>query len=75
MAIAVQGTMPDMEQMMAVRNAMIQATDLRQPMNLGDQLLHSSGLSNDVGLAMMNLLQVPETSCSLPASYKVAVHA
>ncbi|KAK9868656.1 hypothetical protein WJX84_004455 [Apatococcus fuscideae] len=55
--IMLEGTMPDMEQMMAVRNAMIQATDLRQPMNLGDQLLHSSGLSNDVGLAMMNLLQ------------------
>ena len=43
---------------MAVRNAMVRTTDLRQPMDLKQQLLHRSGLSNDVGQAMMDLLQV-----------------
>ena len=44
--------------MVAVRNAMVRETDLRQPMDLGQQLLHSSGLSDDVGQAMVDLLQV-----------------
>lgn len=44
--------------MVAVRNAMVSETDLRQPMDLGQQLLTSSGLSNDVGQAMVELLQV-----------------
>ena len=51
----------DLEEVMAVRNAMVSTTDLRQPMNLGDQLLHRSGLSSDVGQAMVDLLQVSPT--------------
>ena len=53
-----QGDSMDMNEVMAVRNAMAVTTDLRQPMNLGDQLLHKSGLSSDVGQAMFDLLQV-----------------
>ncbi len=47
-----------MEELMAVRNAMVRTTDLRQPMDLGEQLLGKSGLSSDVGQAMVELLQV-----------------
>ncbi|KAK9838860.1 hypothetical protein WJX74_004693 [Apatococcus lobatus] len=50
----------NVQEVIAVRNAMVVSTDLRQPMNLGDQLLHRSGLSNDVGQAMIDLLQEPE---------------
>ena len=53
-----QGGVPELEEMVAVRNAMVRETDLRQPMDLGQQLLHSSGLADDVGQAMVNLLQV-----------------
>ena len=63
-----------MQEMMAVRNAMVRATDLRQPMDLGDQLMHRAGLANDVGQAMVNLLQVRSarpvrdvTACALCA--------
>lgn len=55
-----QGGAPELEEMVAVRNAMVSETDLRQPMDLGQQLLTSSGLSNDVGQAMVELLQVHE---------------
>ena len=48
-----------MEEMMAVRNAMVRpSTDLRQPLNLGEQLMNRSGLDQDVGQAMVDLLQV-----------------
>ena len=53
-----QGGAPELEEMVAVRNAMVRETDLRQPMDLGQQLLNSSGLADDVGEAMVNLLQV-----------------
>ena len=56
---AEQGGAPELEEMVAVRNAMVQAPDLRQPLDLGQQLLDSSGLANDVGQAMVELLQVP----------------
>ena len=59
-----QGGVPELEEMVAVRNAMVRETDLRQPMDLGQQLLHSSGLADDVGQAMVDLLQVPTTSRS-----------
>ena len=41
--------MPELEEMVAVRNAMVRAPDLRQTMDLGQQLMDSSGLANDVG--------------------------
>ncbi len=50
--------MPSLEEALAVRNAMVSAQDLRQPQNLDTQLLQESGLSKDVGLAMVELLQV-----------------
>ena len=53
-----QGQTPEMEELMAVRNAMVRTTDLRQPIDLGEQLMQRSGLSNDVGAAMVDLLQV-----------------
>ncbi|KAK9843277.1 hypothetical protein WJX74_009626 [Apatococcus lobatus] len=53
----IEGGAPELEEMVAVRNAMVRETDLRQPMDLGQQLLHSSGLSDDVGQAMVDLLQ------------------
>ena len=58
-----QGHMPGLEEMLEVRNAMVGAQDLRQPLNLDKQLLQESGLSKDVGLAMVELLQV---TCTLP---------
>lgn len=61
-----QGSLPDVEATMAVRNAMVQAVDLRQPMDLGEQLLHRSGLSDDVGQAMVELLQASPASIPLP---------
>ena len=61
-----QGGAPDMEEMMAVRNAMVRTTDLRQPMDLCDQLMNRSGLSNDVGQAMVDLLQASTIlTCSM----------
>lgn len=41
-----------------MRNAMVEAQDLRQPQDLDKQLMQESGLSKDVGLAMVELLQV-----------------
>ena len=55
-----RGGMPELEETVAVRNAMVRETDLRQPMDPGQQLLNSSGLSNNVGQAMVELLQVLE---------------
>ncbi len=52
------GSSMDLKQVLAIRNAMVDSTDLRQPLNLDDQLLNRSGLSRDVGQAMLNLLQV-----------------
>ena len=60
-----QGEATDLKEVMAVRNAMVVTTDLRQPMNLGDQLLHRSGLSSDVGQAMIDLLQVTAWPCAV----------
>ena len=50
-----QGETPDLEEVMAVRTAMLRSTDLRQPMDLGEQLLNKSGLANDVSRAMVDL--------------------
>ena len=50
--------MPSLEELVQVRNAMMGAQDLRQPQNLDKQLLQESGVDQDVGLAMLNLLQV-----------------
>ena len=48
-----------------MRNAMVGATDLRQPMDLGDQLMHRAGLAKDVGQAMVELLQVTTAAACL----------
>ena len=48
-----------------MRNAMVFASDLRQPQNLDKQLLQESGLSKDVGLAMVELLQVLPCTTSI----------
>ncbi|KAK9842956.1 hypothetical protein WJX74_004848 [Apatococcus lobatus] len=53
----IEGDVPELEVLVAVRNAMVRETDLRQPMDLGEQLMHSSGLADDVGQAMVDLLQ------------------
>ncbi|KAK9825726.1 hypothetical protein WJX74_001516 [Apatococcus lobatus] len=53
----IEGAMPELQDIMDIRNAMIHAVDFRQPLNLGDQLLKGAGLSTDVGQAMMDLLQ------------------
>ena len=69
-----QGHVPNLEEVLHVRNAMVGAQDLRQPQNLDTQLLQESGLSQDVGLAMLNLLQVrvgpirPSTLATSPFS-------
>ncbi|KAK9863546.1 hypothetical protein WJX84_008465 [Apatococcus fuscideae] len=55
--MVLEGDAMDLKEVMAVRNAMVGTTDLRQPLNLGDQLLHKSGLSTEVGQAMIDLLQ------------------
>ena len=55
---AVQGGSPDFEKMLTIRNAMVRSHDLRQPIELSDQLMHKSGLAQDVGQAMVALLQV-----------------
>ena len=55
-AAAWQGGQPSLEETIDVRNAMVEATDLRQPQNLDQQLMQ--GFSNDVGAAMVELLQV-----------------
>ena len=63
----------ELKEVMAVRNAMVGTTDLRQPLNLGDQLLHKSGLSTEVGQAMIDLLQVTASfhdwACKRKASF------
>ncbi|KAK9867909.1 hypothetical protein WJX84_002108 [Apatococcus fuscideae] len=52
-----EGGAPNLEELIAVRNAMVKTIDLRQPMDLDNQLLQRSGMSMDVGQAMMDLLQ------------------
>ncbi|KAK9826226.1 hypothetical protein WJX74_001194 [Apatococcus lobatus] len=52
-----EGGLPNLAETIAVRDAMLRATDLQQPMNLGQQLMQSSGLDDEVGQAMIDLLQ------------------
>ncbi|KAK9837615.1 hypothetical protein WJX74_001448 [Apatococcus lobatus] len=53
----IQGHQPSLQEAVDVRNAMVEAHDLRQPQNLDKQLMQESGISKDVGLAMVELLQ------------------
>ncbi|KAK9822974.1 hypothetical protein WJX74_010416 [Apatococcus lobatus] len=52
-----QGKTVEMPDMLGLRNAANNAKDLRQPVNLQEQLMNKSGLSKDVGAAMMEMLQ------------------
>ncbi|KAK9831722.1 hypothetical protein WJX74_007234 [Apatococcus lobatus] len=52
-----EGEMLPLEEVLQLRNAVLEADDLRRPVNLQHQLLHKAGLSTDVGLAMTEMLQ------------------
>ncbi|KAK9822894.1 hypothetical protein WJX74_001716 [Apatococcus lobatus] len=52
-----RGKQIEMPDILELRNAANDVQDLRQPLNLQDQLMHRSGLSQDVGASMMELLQ------------------
>ncbi len=56
-----QGATPDLQDAMAIRNAIVATSDLRQPVDLGHQLLNRGGLSEDVGRSLITMLQ----ACSL----------
>lgn len=61
--VACQESSPDLKVVLALRNAMAAANDLRQPMNLGQQLLSNSRLSKEVSQAMIEMLQVSLLPC------------
>ncbi|KAK9866453.1 hypothetical protein WJX84_009890 [Apatococcus fuscideae] len=52
-----QGKVIEMADVLELRNAANGAKDLRQPVNFQEQLMHRSGLSQDVGASMIELLQ------------------
>ncbi|KAK9831575.1 hypothetical protein WJX74_000880 [Apatococcus lobatus] len=52
-----EGETLQLEEVLQLRNAVLEADDLRRPVNLQHQLLHKAGLSTDVGLAMTEMLQ------------------
>ncbi|KAK9826258.1 hypothetical protein WJX74_003589 [Apatococcus lobatus] len=63
-----EGGSPDFETTLAIRNAMVRSSDLRQPLALRDQLMHKSGLAQDVGQAMVALLQAPTHGMKEPGN-------
>ncbi|KAK9868898.1 hypothetical protein WJX84_009064 [Apatococcus fuscideae] len=52
-----QGNIPSIAQIVALQNDICCAGDLREPLNLREQLVHSSGLSSEVGHAIAEMLQ------------------
>ena len=50
--------MPSIAEIVALQNDICLAGDLREPVNLREQLVHSSGLSSEVGSAIAEMLQV-----------------
>lgn len=53
-----QGNIPSIAEIVALQNDICSAGDLREPVNLREQLVHSSGLSSEVGHAIAEMLQV-----------------
>ena len=53
-----QGNIPSISEIVALQNDICLAGDLREPVNLREQLVHSSGLSSEVGHAIAEMLQV-----------------
>ncbi|KAK9831614.1 hypothetical protein WJX74_002581 [Apatococcus lobatus] len=54
---AAEGELLPLDDVLHLRNIILEADDLRRPVNLQQQLLHKAGLSMDVGLAMTEMLQ------------------
>ncbi|KAK9850625.1 hypothetical protein WJX84_003967 [Apatococcus fuscideae] len=52
-----QGKPVEMSDVLELRNSANDAIDLRQPINLQEQIMNKSGLSQDVGASMMEMLQ------------------
>ncbi|GIM16339.1 hypothetical protein Vretimale_18970 [Volvox reticuliferus] len=50
------GSPPSIQDILLVQSAILEAHDIYQPINLGKQLLQSSALDNDVGLALLQQL-------------------
>ncbi|KAK9863469.1 hypothetical protein WJX84_000706 [Apatococcus fuscideae] len=52
-----EGRSPPLADVLRLRNSVLEADDLRVPIDLQDQLMFTAGLSKDVGLAMTEMLQ------------------
>ncbi|GIL62511.1 hypothetical protein Vafri_16725 [Volvox africanus] len=50
------GSPPSIQDILLVQSAILEAHDIYQPINLGKQLLQSSALDNDVGMALLQQL-------------------
>ena len=63
-----QGRAPSTEAIIAVRNKLLQTTDLRRMSNLETQLKGNVNLTDDASQSLISLLQVSHPCCSPPLS-------
>ena len=53
-----QGRQPSPQQLLELRSLLLRSEDLRQPMNLREQLQSANGMSEDANRSLVTLLQV-----------------
>ena len=55
---AVQGDTPSVEQVLKVRNDLLQSADLRAPQDLAKQIQRQKGFTEEAGRSLVSLFQV-----------------
>lgn len=69
---ALQGQQPSVERLLSLHTMLTgSATELRQPINLEQQLIQTTGSDSEVAASMVQLLQVPPLLCLVSAGQQL----